>query len=390
MKKNFLPAFQPPRLVRAAAGWYIVWYEKNPAGGELARFRATFNLNRITSKKDRLSRAQVILEEISRCLAAGGYAYAGEQEKSLGLMPLADAIERARQLKTNSTSRDTINTYNSVARIFVEWGRGARLDQTPVIRFGRLHALRFLDYVRQDRAVGARTHNNYIIVLKALWNVLIDRGMATANPWGGMKKAKEGGKTRRQFAPAESHLVAQYAAAHHPALFAAILLQYYCFVRPNEIRQLRRRDFDLEAGTLRILPTVAKTRLPRLVTLPEKVRGFFADRYRSVPGNYFLWGPAMDPHPSLQLSKNRLNGLHRQILEQLRKLGQISDINALSLYSWKDTGLTDHARNIGLLDLMHQAGHQDPKITLVYVHQGKENEAFRAIDGPLIGGEKDQ
>ena len=388
MKKKFLPSFQPPRLVRAASGFYIVWYEQNPGTGLLERFRATFNLNRIASKKDRHARAMVILEDISRCLAGGGYAYAGQQEKAIGLTPLSEAIEMARKLKTNSSSRNTINSYNSIARVFLAWARGQRIDQGPTIRFSKLQAVAFLDHLRHDRGIGGRTHNNYLISMKAIWTELIDRGLAENNPWRQIRTVRDGGKTRRQFSPVEMEIVARYAAANHPALFCAILLQYYCFVRPNEIRQLRRRDFDFSAGTLRIMPTVAKTRKARLVTLPEHVRAFFAARYDATPSGNFIWGPKMNPDPIHPLSRNRLYRLHRDVLEKLYRLKHLADIAGLSFYSWKDTGLTDHARNISLLDLMQQAGHHDPKITMVYVHQGKENAAFREMKGELIGGEK--
>lgn len=384
MKKKFSPPFVPPRLVKASSGWYIVWYEQNPATGQLQRFRATFNLNRIGNKGIRNARAQAILEEISNSLSSVGYAYAGEQEKALGLTPMAEAIERARKIQSNSSSRATVNSYSSKIKIFMGWARGARIDQAPVIRFNRLQAVRFMDHIRQVRVIGGRTYNNYLTIMRALWNVLIERGYAENNPWKQVGKAKEAGKMRRRFSPRESQVVAKYIAGTLPELYGTILLQYYCFVRPNEIRMLQRRDFNLEAGTLHIKPAVSKTRIERLVTLPAVVRDFFLTHYQDTsPGN-FLWGPNMKPHPSIFLSRDHFYKLHRKVLEELLRTGQLENIRGLTLYSWKDTGLTDHAREISLVDLMHQAGHHDPKITMVYIQQGRENPAFRDMDKLLF------
>jgi integrase len=383
MKKKFLPSFQPPRLVRGGGGWYVVWYEANPATGALQRFRNTFQLNRIAAKAKRLERAQAILEEISRALASGGYVYAGKQETGLGFASLREAVTLARDLKTHNAPTETLHAYNSMTGIFLDWAQAERLDLAPVKSFTRLAAVRFLDYLVATRKVGARTRNNYLIILKAIWNTLRERGYLETNPWTQVKKAREAEKGRRTFHAQEAAAVAAYAAAHDRPLYAAILLQYYCFVRPNEIRGLRRRDFDLQAGTVRIPAALAKARVTRLVTMPESVRAFFGAHYGATPQAYYIWGPDRAPHPQRQQGKNQFNRMHREILDHLHTSGALTDISGLSFYSWKDTGLTDHARSIGLLDLMRQAGHHDPKITLVYIHQGAQNEAFRNVEGEI-------
>lgn len=384
MKKKFLPSFQPPRIVKGAQGWYVVWYELHPATGELTRFRNTFRLNRIPSKKVRAERAQAILEEITRALAGGGYGFSGPQENGLGFTPLMEAMQIAIKLKAQTGVEATNKSYSSIIRIFSTWSAEARLDGLPIKAFSRMQALRFLDS-RRALGVGGRTVNNYITFLRSIWNAFKERGYIEANPWTQVKKAKEEAKRRRTFSPAEVAAVASYIAAKNQGLFAAILLQYYCFIRPNEIRQLRRSDFDLEKGMITIPAQVAKVKKTRLVTMPETVRMFFADHYGKVPPTYYIWGPSQTPHPRQIQGKNQYHKAHNYLLKQMQKKKLLGDIRGLTFYSWKDTGLTTHAREISLLDLMHQAGHHDPKITLVYVHQGKENEAFRAIDGPLIG-----
>lgn len=387
MKKKFLPSFQPPRLVKASQGWYIVWYEANPATGELKRFRNTFLLNRIPNKVTRLQRAQAILEEISRQLAAGGYAYAGKQETGLGFTPLGEAMQLARTIKAATQVEATNHSYGSHINLFLTWAKSQRLDGLPVKAFSRLQAMQFLDS-RKATGVGGRTYNNYITFMRSIWAALQERGYVEANPWAQVRKAKPEPKHRRTFSQAEAATVAAYIAAHSPGLFAAILLQYYCFLRPNEIRQLRRRDFDLEAGTIQIPALVAKAKRPRLVTMPEAVRRYFLDHYAKLAPSYYLWGPQQKPDAKLVCGKNEMNKKHLVFLRQMKKKRLLTDIDGLKFYSWKDTGLTEAAKSIGLLDLMQQAGHHDPKMTMVYIHQAKENAAFRDMGGELIGGEK--
>jgi len=388
MKKKFLPSFQPPRLVKASQGWYIVWYEQNPVTGELQRFRKSFQLNRIEKKTDRNERARAIIEDVSRALAGGGYAFAGMQETGYGFTPLAEAVRIAEGLKTQSSSEATNHSYSSIVKIFLAWARREKLEEIPIKAFSRVHAMRFMDYVKTRRKAGSRTYNNYITFLRSIWNALADRTYVEANPWKQVRKVKEDAKKRRTFSPDEAAAAAGYMAVNHPELFLAVLLLYYCFVRPNEIRQLRRRDFNLESGALRIPADVAKTNRARLVTLPETVRLALLDRYGLVRPSYYLWGPNHQPHPNQQQGKNQFNKAHKAIMKKLHQSGTLSDIEGLTFYSWKDTGLTDHARQVSLLDLMQQAGHCDPKITMVYIHQGKENEAFKSMRSSWIGEEK--
>ncbi|MFZ2897962.1 MAG: tyrosine-type recombinase/integrase [Saprospiraceae bacterium] len=385
MKKKTSPPYLPPRLVKAAQGWYIVWYETNPATGELQRFRNTFSLNRIESKAQRATRAKAIINEIDISLNAGGYIFAGSLNAGLGVTPLREAMKIARQLKTQSKSQSTNDSYSSLISIFSTWLKSERLEALPAKAFTRFHAIRFLDHARLKRRVGGRTYNNNITLLRSIWNSLLERGYVEVNPWMQVRKVKPEAKERRTFSKKEAAAVASYTARENPGLFAAILLQYYCFIRPNEIRQLRRRDIDLEAGRLAIPAEISKTNKPRLVTLPEKVRQFLSDRFGNVQESWYLFGPGMAPHSRRAQGQDEFYKAHKAVLRHLVTAKTLGDTKGLTFYSWKDTGLTVHSQEIGLLDLMQQAGHHDPKMTMVYIHQGKDNPAFRRLEGPLIG-----
>ncbi len=59
-KKNFVPAYDPPRVVRASDRWYISFYASDEQG-ERKKYRPTFNLSRIHNLKEREARAQEIV-----------------------------------------------------------------------------------------------------------------------------------------------------------------------------------------------------------------------------------------------------------------------------------------------------------------------------------------
>ena len=48
-------------------------------------------------------------------------------------------------------------------------------------------------------------------------------------------------------------------------------MEYYCAIRPNELRQLRLRDIDLEQQIVRIPAPVAKNRTTEYVNIPAQM-----------------------------------------------------------------------------------------------------------------------
>lgn len=376
MQKKLLPAYIPPRIVKGAEGWWILWYETNPATGKLERFRKTFSLNRIQNKATRSDRARVILQEIAQRLAAGGYIYGGHQPAGQPYTPVKDALEAALQIKMHSNSSDTRNTYRSTGQIFRKWLEDEKIDTWPVVRFTRREAIAFLDYVRLRRGVGERTYNNYLICLKAIFNTLKDRDYIQANPFDQVKKLRIPKKRRRNFSPEERRAVAAWIAANDPGLFLAVLLSYYCFIRPNEMRQMQIGCIDLASKVIRLPASITKTKIDRVVTLPDSIAPLLLDLEKYPPG-LCVFSTGLKPGRT-PAGKNAFNKAHREALERLFASGAIKDIGGLSFYSWKDSGLTDMSENISLLDLMKQAGHHDPKITMKYIHE-RPAEKIRRI-----------
>ena len=78
MEKKFLPEnkadisleFLPPRLVEAVQGWYIVFYQTNPATGELERERKSYKLGRV-GERERKKRGNELCAVIKKLLPLG-------------------------------------------------------------------------------------------------------------------------------------------------------------------------------------------------------------------------------------------------------------------------------------------------------------------------------
>lgn len=389
--------YLPARLVKAVGGWYVLFYQTNPATKKRQKFRPTYQLNRIKSKTERIKRAKEIVKELNDELLPFGYPFVSKddimhQHHELELVDelestsIQDAMQLAAKIKTAETTRKrTIQMYQSNLRVFDEFlDKKKKIARLSVGRFSTKYALAFMDYLVIERGIGNRTYNNYIIQFHALFEVLVQREYLKKNPFGSIKKKKEPQKMRREFSAHEKGIIASYLYDNYRGVFLAVLFTYYGFIRPAELRRLKFKDFSVKDGTITLLPTITKNHKKRVVTIPDGVMvSLFKEDFFDTPANYFVFGKGLKPHHTKQCGHNTINYYHRKALKELKQSGKLESIDGLSFYSWKDTGITDHGEYLSILELMKQAGHQDPKVTMKYYNRSRPNDNVKKIEHHL-------
>jgi integrase len=386
MDKKFLPDFIPPRLVTTSPQWHIEWWELDHQTGQMQRFRRRFMLNRIPKKRQRRLQAKRIIQRISEQLATTGYyAIQPEQDPTANNWPLLKAIQKGIDLKGRTASKGSQNSYRSMGKALLHYIKSKRLQQLPAEQFSRREALRYMDHLSIQKQFSPRTYNNHLTYCKSIFQLLIDREYLEKNPFERIKRKRPKGKGRREFLPHESRTVARYIMKKDIWLFRAIMLQYFCFTRPNEMRQLRFCDFHWQDSILLVPSRIAKARRRDPVTIPPPVKAVFdPDDIQHYPPGYYLFSAGIRPGRN-PCGKNAFNQAHAQHLQKLHQTGALSNLEGLSFYSWKDSGLTDLGQSIGLLDLMRQARHMDPNETMQYINRKRLNQAFLELDQYLPG-----
>ncbi len=380
MEKKFLPA----RLVKAKDRWYILWYQTDSSTNEFKRIKKTYNLNRIPNKKIREQRAKELLQKLSK-LIPHGFPFIDEQLEGEMLTPLMEAVNIASKIRCQTDRKRTIGMYESVCNVFEGYLDKRGLKNLRVLDFGHKGAIDFMDYLVIERKIGNRTYNNYLIRMRSIFNALLEREYIYQNPFSKIKKKEKTAKERRTFTEAEKKVVAKYISENDEWLFLSIVLLYACFIRPAEMRRLRFKNFDFKRGLIHMPSPLTKNKKPRTVTIPSGYLHYFRnEKFTNYPANYLIFGAKVKPHSSKACGHNTMNYRHGKILNKLQKLGLIEDIKGLSLYSWKDTGITDAASEVSLIDLMRQAGHQDPKQTMIYYNNRQVNEGMKKIGNQLL------
>jgi integrase len=389
VKKNFMPVYEPPRLVRARDRWYISFYcEDDLDGGQRKKFRPTFNLNRIASLKDREARALELVAKLRVWLDAGKpiskfheskVRVTAEVADEFPLMrtPVSVAIDHIVQLK-GSLRHDTARSYKSVARKFVEFLDRKKWGIMEIGDVSKMHARGYLDDCIITRKLSPTSWNNQVSFLRTIFNDLVDRGYMRENPFTGIKKKKELPKARRTFTLEEAQIVLKRVREESELLFYVCIIQYCCHFRPGEIQKMRFRDIDLKRGLISMDYTRTKDWDNRVTTIPAEFLPFFDPEFFNMyPVNSFVFGAGWKPGQSKPCSKQVAFRLHEKILHQLQQDGQLHDILGLVLYSWKDTGITHALENLPLLAVQDQAGHSTGQVTLRYRHKELVNEAYK-------------
>lgn len=380
LKKFFIPA----RLVEAKGRWYIEYYQTQPDTGECPRTRLYGGLNRIKDLKERRKVALAMVRELNKEKLPFGWPYQ-EPVQDDDITTIADAIKLALDAKRALPRKKSFQTLESKVRPLSQYLKEKKWEEKPIKWFTRSKARAFMTWLDEKKNLTGITYNNYVKDLRSVFGEMIKDNLIDENPWSMMPKRQVEDKKRRTFTQKERLEVAAYVRKVDPWLFCAILMQYYCFVRPSEMRRLKFKDLDLHNGVINLPKDKTKNARPRTVTIPKKALDFFMEMdFPSYPVNYFIFGNNMQPHLSKAVGSGTMYRLHQKYLRELMKNGKLNDISGLQFYSWKDTGITDMSQVLDPYRLKDQTGHVKFEVLLRYYHKQERDARVWGMDVDMI------
>lgn len=375
------------RIVKGAR-WYIDYTTIDVETQQETRHRRDFDLNDIADL--------TIREAVARRIADNLQLFIRQESKPAPVedagMGMADAVRFAVKIKTAKADTGTNKQYFAVERLLLKWLEARAYMRMPASQFTRKYARAFFDWYITNGTYRGKTVNGRIAHLRALWNVLIDREICQANPWKSIKPVALEPKLRKTFSPEERAAIAREAEATDYWIFRGILLQFFCYIRPIELSRLRFKHFDFSTGTVQIEVRKGKRPRARFATIPRAILPYFLDgRFEKYPGNYYVFGAESTEHKEQRLGASAAPAhpdwqyrRHRKILEALKERGELGNIENLTWYSWKDTGISLHAHKTTPLATKDQAGHTDFDVTLIYYHAAMVNSEYAALPNDLF------
>ncbi len=284
--------------------WYVEHYHLCADGVTTLRRRHYGQINRIKCLQAREAAATQLMERL-----------AGPQLPQAATSVLEQALHDARGHYRYKSRK----SYESRIKYWRQW-----LGAVPDSKATGEHARRFIDWqaTRRSRA----TVRSYQRTLHGLY---ARAGFAEdANPFHGIKTAAPGSKGLKPFTDEQCSAILAATGANE-RLRIGIMLIFYCFIRPGEIRGLRVEDVNLQSAQIEIRSDISKNKKTQQVTIPDA----FMPMLRRWIGLRVAGWLLPNPRKGGQLPKDWLYKAHKAILTDLEITGRYS------LYSWKHTGV---------------------------------------------------
>ena len=278
------------------------------------------------------------------------------------LQRYADFVEA--EVERKVMSKDTRRTYLS----YIVKLRAALPPDRPVGDVATADLVAFVDGMKAQN-LSPKYCNSVIGWLKTVFGWMLERGLVADNPALPIKTetlARQQGRPTMTDSERET-LFARLRQQGHLEYLLACLMEYYTYIRPNELYRVKVRYLNLAEQTVTIPAEISKNRKTAKVTLPAVVvdlmRELGIDRHRS---DDYLFGKGMKCGPVMGNSKQFGRFWERRVVcdggiyPELGKRGVV-------FYSFKNSGITDMlARGVPSAVVRDQARHQDLSTTEIY------------------------
>lgn len=306
--------------------WFVAYYYRHPETKKFVIFRLWISTY-LKTKQARRNKALELIQIYSTKLRSGFNPF---QSEIKGYSLLIDVLRMILDIKKTSTRYRTVHTYESYYNIFVSWLELSGLKNVYVENFSFSNALAFSDYLKIDKRVKNRTHNNYIQCLRTLFNNIVEREYILINPFRKVKYLPEEEGELKRFTIPELKTLKNYCIENDHQLWLICLMIYYGGLRPAEIVRLKIKDFDLVNCKIYVSGFSSKNKKNAVIMIAPDLESYLKKfELDQLDPDLFLFSNKLLPGPN-QIFPTRL-------AERFKKVAKELNIKR-NLYDLKHTG----------------------------------------------------
>lgn len=228
----------------------------------------------------------------------------------------------------------------------------------------------FLEWVFIGRGVAPRTHNNYRTWCLSFCRWLRQQHYISGDPLLDVPPLKEPPKVRQPLPPSVLARVRDYLNERNKHYLLAVMMEYYCFIRPDELSNIRIGDIAAKAHAIYVRAEISKNGKAEMVGLNNAVLSLMRELHvlRS-PKDWYLFSVRCRP------GATKLNS--RMFRERWARLRKRLDLpKEYQFYSLKDSGIRDLANSEGIVIARDQARHSSVAVTNKYL-QGRDRPVHK-------------
>ncbi len=355
---------------------YIDFYAYDPAREEMRRRK--IYVDKYKSKSVRKQQVSVIISKLTEKLLSGWNPWC-DPTSNRSFTPLEQIAEKYLEYVERTGRKKTYQNYSSKLKILQEFNNLRPIPIRYAYQFDRTFIIDFLDWILLDRDAGARTRNNYKGWCSAFGDFMVQRKYLESNPAEGLPKLQEDGKFRQPLTKDMMRFMERQLRESDPHFLLAVLMEYYTFIRPSELSNLRICDIDLKAQRIFISKEYSKNKRDGYVGINDTLIHLMLDLdIFSYPDTHYIFGkrfrPSAEKAGADQFNKRWV------VMRKSFKWGK-----EYQFYSLKDTGIRDLANAEGIVIARDQARHTDVATTNKYLGIDKrihaETKRFRGALG---------
>lgn len=343
--------------------WYIDFKAYDPLEQKMKRKK--YMLDKIEKITDRKKRANEIITNLNNRLRSGWNPWA-DASNSRQYTFFNDVIELyTKYLQKLCTSKvikeNTLLDYKKRLKVFVEYSEKRYPPIVYIYQLDQTFMSDFLDYILIDRDASARTRNNYRIWLSSFCTWLVEKQYLDRNPIEKIKSLTEAEKKRTALSSEDLEKLNKYLMKHDPHFLLLCQFEYYTFIRPDELSNIKLSDINLNEQKVFIASTISKNRKDGMVGLNDSLIKMMLDfNIFSNDNNNYLFGKGFRPSP-----KKSTPRVYRENFNKIRLALKFPD--TYQFYSLKDSGIRDLANAEGIVIARDQARHADISTTNKYL-----------------------
>lgn len=360
---NEVITYTLPKL-HTGKNWYVDFQCYDPVDRKMRRKK--YMLDSIEKLSDRKKRATEIITNLTARLRSGWNPWA-DTSNSRHYSKFDDVHQLySKYLEKLHTSKvikeSTYIDYKKRIRMLISYNEEHAFPISYIYQFDQSYISDFLDYMLLDRDSSARTRNNYRTWLSSFCTWLVEKQYMENNPVEKIRSLPEEQKKRSALSPADLKKLKEFLAETNKYFLLACQMEYYTFIRPDELSNIKLGDIYLKEQKVFISSTISKNRRDGMVGLNDEIIKSMIDlRLFEYSSNHFLFGGS-DFKPGIKKADSRI---FRNHFNKVRALLRFPD--SYQFYSLKDSGIRDLANTEGIVIARDQARHADISTTNKYL-----------------------
>lgn len=359
---NNIVDYTLPKL-HTGKNWYVDFTCFDPADGKMRRKK--YMLDSIAKISDRKKRAAEIIANATSRLRSGWNPWieaSTERQYAKFSEVTSLYVSYIEKLTSNNTlKKKTAYDYQSRMNMLLEYNSTRSNPITYIYQFDQCYISDFLDYILLDRDSTARTRNNYRTWLSAFCTWLQEKKYIDHNPTERIKALVEGEKRRSALTAPDLTRLKEYLGETNRHFLLACMMEYYTFIRPDELSNVRLSDINIKEQKVFISSTISKNRRDGMVGLNDTVIKMMIElEVFENPSHFYLFGKQFKPNAIKADSR-----IFREYFNKVRAF--LKWPNSYQFYSLKDTGIRDLANSEGIVVARDQARHSDVATTNRYL-----------------------